>query len=59
MGLNLWLNGKESACQSGYMASIPGLGRSPGEGNTTHSSILFWEIPLTEKPGWLLSIASQ
>ena len=33
MGLNLWLNGKESACQSGYMASIPGLGRSPGEGN--------------------------
>ena len=25
--------GKESACQAGDMCSIPGLGRSPGEGN--------------------------
>ena len=25
--------GKESACNSGDMGSIPGLGRSPGEGN--------------------------
>ena len=23
---------------------IPGLGRSPGEGNTTHSSTLAWRI---------------
>ena len=29
-------------------ASIPGLGRSPGGGNATHSSILAWEIPWTE-----------
>ena len=28
-----WLSGKESACQSGDSDSIPGLGRSPGEGN--------------------------
>ena len=25
--------GKESACNSGYLGSIPGSGRSPGEGN--------------------------
>ena len=26
-------DGKESACQAGDLGSIPGLGRSPGEGN--------------------------
>ena len=25
--------GKESACSAGHLGSIPGLGRSPGEGN--------------------------
>ena len=25
--------GKESACNAGYLSSIPGSGRSPGEGN--------------------------
>ena len=25
--------------------SIPGLGRSPGGGHATHSSILAWKIP--------------
>ena len=25
----------------------------------THSSILVWEIPWTEKPGWLQSMGSQ
>ena len=28
--------------------SIPALGRSPGGGNATHSSIVAWEIPWTE-----------
>ena len=28
-----WLSGKESACQTGDWSLIPGLGRSPGEGN--------------------------
>ena len=27
------LDGKESACSAGDQGSIPGLGRSPGEGN--------------------------
>ena len=26
-------DGKESACNAGEASSIPGLGRSPGEGN--------------------------
>ena len=38
--------------------SIPGLGRSPG-GMATHSSILAWRLPQTEKPGGLQSIGSQ
>ena len=29
----LWLSGKEPACNAGDKGSIPGLGRSPGEGN--------------------------
>ena len=32
-GLPWWLSGKEFACNAGDMDSIPGLGRSPGEGN--------------------------
>ena len=33
-GLPWWLSdGKESACNAGYLGSIPGLGRFPGEGN--------------------------
>ena len=32
---------------------IYGPGRSPGEGNDDHSSIIAWEIPRTEEPGGL------
>ena len=32
--------GKEFACKAGDLGSIPGLGRSPGEGKATHCSIL-------------------
>ena len=32
-GFPWWLSGKESACNAGDMGSVPGLGRSPGEGN--------------------------
>ena len=42
--------GKESACTAGDPGSIPGLGRSLEKGMATHSSILAWEIPQTEKP---------
>ena len=39
--------GKEHACNVGDLGLILGLGRSPGEGKTTHSSILAWRIPWT------------
>ena len=38
--------------------SVPGLGRSPGGGHATHSSILAWRIPWTEEPGRLQFIGS-
>ena len=33
LGLPWWLSGKEFTCNAGDMGSIPGSGRSPGEGN--------------------------
>ena len=59
LGLLWWLSSKESACNAEDMGSIPGLGRSPGEGMATHSSILAQEIPWTEEPGGLLSMRLQ
>ena len=44
------LDSKVSACSEGDQGSIPALGRSPGEGNGNHFSILAWEIPWTEEP---------
>ena len=38
---------------------VPGLGRSLGEGNGNHSSILTWEIPWTEEPSRLHSMGLQ
>ena len=46
----------ESVCSARDLGSIPGLGRSPGEGMTTHSSVLAWRIPWTEEPGGLESM---
>ena len=40
----------------GDMGLIPGLGRSPGVRNGTHSSILAWKIPWTEELGGLQSM---
>ena len=53
------LDGKESACNAGDPGSIPGLGRSPGEGYGYHSSILAWEIPWTEEHRRLQSMGLQ
>jgi len=41
------------------VGSIPGSGRSPGEGNGDHFSILAWETPWTEEPGGLQSMELQ
>ena len=50
---------KNPPANTGHVGSIPGLGRSPEEGMTTHSSILAWETPWTEEPGGLQSMGSQ
>ena len=33
MGLPRWLSGKEPACEARDTSSVPGLGRTSGEGN--------------------------
>ena len=47
-------DGKESTCNAGDLGSIPGLGRSPGEGDcmAIHSSILSWRIPMDRGASW-------
>ena len=46
MGLLCWLNGKESACNVGDLGSIPGSGRSPGEGNGSPLQYSCMENPM-------------
>ena len=44
--------GKESACNAGDLGSIPGLGRSPGEGNGNPFQYSCLENPMDrEEPG--------
>ena len=54
--------GKESTCNAGDIGDvglIPGSGKSPREGNATHSSILAWRISWTEESGGLQCMGSQ
>ena len=50
---------KNPPANAGGMSLIPGWGRSLEKEMATHSSILAWEIPWTEKPGGFQSIGSQ
>ena len=52
-------DGKESACNVGDLGSIPGSGRSPGEGNGYQLQYSCMKIPWTEEPGGLLSMGLQ
>ena len=47
LGFPLWVSWSRIPCKAGDLGSIPGLGRSPGKGKATHSSILAWRIPWT------------
>ena len=58
-GFPRWLSGKESDCNAGEVGSGPGWGRSPGEGQATHSSILTWRIPWIQQHGGLQSMRLQ
>ena len=50
---------KNSPANAGDKGLIPESGRSPGEGNGAHSSILAWKIPQTEEPGGPQSMEPQ
>ena len=56
-GINLGFpggsDGKESACNAGDSGLIPGLGRSPGEGNGNPLQYSCLENLWTEEPGGL------
>ena len=46
---------KKPSVNAGDMGLIPGLGRSPGEGNgKTHSSVLAWEILRSRGVWWAI-----
>ena len=51
--------GKASAYNAGDLGSIPGSGRSPGEGTGTPLQYPCWKIPWTEKHGRLQSMGLQ
>ena len=62
-GLPWGLSGKESACQcrrssSGWVRSL-GWAYPLEKDIATHPSILAWEIPWTEEPGWLQFMGLQ
>ena len=48
-----------STGDAGDEGLIPGSGRSPEKEMATHYNFLAWEIPWTEEPGRLQSMALQ
>ena len=52
-------DGKVSVYSARDPGSIPGLGRSPGEGNGNPLQYIAWKMPWTEEPGRLQSMGSQ
>ena len=57
IGLPWWLSGKESTCSAGDAGFIPGLGRSPEEGNGNPLQYSCLENPM-DRGAWL-SMGSQ
>ena len=49
---------KNTLTNAGDVGLIPGLGRSPGEGNGNPLQYLAWKIPWMEEPGRLQSMES-
>ena len=58
-GLPYSSGGKESACSAGDAGSIPGSGRSPGEGNGNPLQYSCLGNPMEEEPVGLKSMGSQ
>ena len=56
--LPLWLSGKESTCSAGAtgnIGSIPGLGRSPGEGNGNPFQYCYLKYPI-DRGAWQATV---
>ena len=53
-GLPWCLRGKESACKAGDPGSIPGLGRSPGEGNGNPLQYSCLKNPMDRGAWWAM-----
>ena len=58
-GLHWWLSSKESVCNLGDLDLIPGLGRSPGEGNGNPLKYSCLENSMDREPGGLQPMVSQ
>ena len=54
-GLPLWLNSKESTCNAGDIGSVPGWGRSPGEGHGNPLQYSCWENPM-DRGAWQATV---
>ena len=54
-GVPMWLSGKESAYNAGDLASIRGLGRSPGEGNGNPHLYSCLENPM-DREAWRATV---
>ena len=52
LGFSDGSGGKESACNAGDLGSIPGLGRSPGEGNGNPLQYSCLENPMDREAWW-------
>ena len=55
IGLPRWLSGKESAFQAGDVGTIPGSGKSPGEGNGNPLKQSCLENPM-DRGAWRVTI---
>ena len=47
---------KESVCNSGDLGSIPGLGRSPGDGNSNPLQYSYLENPM-DRGAWQATVS--
>ena len=56
---SFWGVVKNLSANAGEVGLIPGLGRTPGEGNGNPLQYSCLEIPWTEKPGRLQSMGLQ
>ena len=60
MSFPWWLrDGKASVYNTGDLGSIPGSGRSPGEGNGNPLQYYYLENPMDREPGRLQSMGSK